>query len=340
MGTTNGEPRLVAAEHIVVTGGAGYIGSHLVDLLAEAGHQVTVIDDLTSGSTANLATRLRRGDIRLVTGSILDPGLVEREVSRAGLVFPLAAAVGVGRIVTDPLRALQVNVAGTERVLEACARHGCALVLASSSEVYGKKPACPMTESGDRVLGPTTVPRWSYAAAKAVDEHLAFAYASKGLQASAVRYFNSYGPRIDRHGSASVVAVFLRQAFAGEPITLHGDGRQSRCFTYVSDTVRGTVAAAAPAARGRVFNIGSTAEITVAELAQLVVSATGSRSPVVTTPYEEVYGERFEDVRHRAPDISLAREVLAWEPEVPLAEGLKRTIAWWAEESERGEDNE
>lgn len=338
--TPGGLQHLVPAENIVVTGGAGYIGSHLVDLLAETGHRVTVIDDLTSGSTANLATRLRRGDIRLVTGSILDDALIDRELRGADLVFHLAAAVGVGRIVADPLGSLETNVAGTQEVLEACARHGCALVLASSSEVYGKEPACPMSESGDRVLGPTTVPRWSYAAAKAVDEHLAFAYATRGLRASAVRYFNSYGPRIDRRGTASVVAVFLRQAFAGEPITLHGDGRQSRCFTYVSDTVRGTVAAAAPAAQGQVFNIGSPTETTVAELAEMIVSATGSGSPIVRTPYAAVYGSRFEDVRRRIPDISRAREVLGWEPEVPLAEGLKRTIAWWSEETERGEDSE
>ena len=323
---------LVPAENVVVTGGAGYIGSHLVDLLAEAGHRVTVIDDLTSGSTANLATRLRRGDIRLVTGSVLDASLLDRELRDAGLVFHLAAAVGVGRIVADPLTSLRTNVAGTEEVLGACARHGCAIVLASSSEVYGKPPAAPMRESGDRLLGPTTVPRWSYAAAKAVDEHLLFAHTAQGLRGSAVRYFNSYGPRLDRRGSASVVAVFLRQALAGEPVTLHGDGRQSRCFTYVTDTVRGTLAAAAPAGQGRVFNIGSPAEITVAELAELIIGETGSRSPVVRAPYEEVYGARFQDVRRRVPDVSLAREVLGWEPEVPLAEGIKRTIAWWTED--------
>ena len=185
------------AEQVMITGGAGYLGSHLADLLAEAGHRVTVIDNLTSGRAANLATRLRRGDIRLVAGSVLDAALIDREVSRADLVFHLAAAVGVGRIVADPLGSLRVNVAGTERVLEACARHDRPVVLASSSEVYGKQPELPMSEAGDRVLGPTTVARWSYAAAKAVDEHLTFAHASQGLRASAVRYFNSYGPRLD-----------------------------------------------------------------------------------------------------------------------------------------------
>ena len=332
----DGFQQLVPASKIVVTGGAGFIGSHLVDLLVEAGRQVTVIDNLTSGSTANLAARLQRGHIRLVTGSILDAGLLDRELRGADLVFHLAAAVGVGRIVGDPLASLRTNLAGTEQVLGACERHGCALVLASSSEVYGKEPAFPIRESGDRVLGPTTVPRWSYAAAKAVDEHLLFSCTARGLRGSAVRYFNSYGPRLDRRGSASVVAVFLRQALAGEPITLHGDGRQTRCFTYVSDTVRGTLAAAAPEGRGQVFNIGSAAEISVAELAEMIISQTGSRSPIVRTPYEAVYGRRFEDVRRRVPDVSLAREVLGWEPVVPLTEGLKRTIAWWTADGEPG----
>jgi UDP-glucose 4-epimerase len=188
-----------------------------------------------------------------------------------------------------------------------------------------------MSESGDRLLGPTTVPRWSYAAAKAVDEHLAFAYAAEGLQASVVRYFNSYGPRLDRQGSSSVISVFLRQAFAGEPLTVHGDGRQSRCFTFVSDTVRGTILAAGPRAQGRVFNIGSAVQTSVGDLAEMVVSATGSASRVVRVRYDSVYGNRFEDVQRRLPDIGLAREVLGWEPQVPLADGLKRTIGWWGD---------
>jgi UDP-glucose 4-epimerase len=189
-----------------------------------------------------------------------------------------------------------------------------------------------MSESGDRVLGPTTVARWSYAAAKTVDEHLAFAYAGQGLRASVVRYFNSYGPGIDRAGDASVVAVFLRHALAGEPIPLHGTGRQTRCFTYVSDTVRGTVlAAAVPEAQGQVFNIGTPAETSIGDLAEMIVAAVGSRSPILRTPYEGVYGAGFEDIPRRVPDISRARRVLGWEPQVPLEEGLKQTIAWWGE---------
>jgi UDP-glucose 4-epimerase len=243
--TAIGADGLLPPQNVVVTGGAGYIGSHLVDRLVEEGHQVGILDDLSTGNPAHLAHLVRSRQVRLITGSILDADLVEREVKNADTVFHLAAAVGVRRIVTNPLRSLRANLIGTENVLRACADHGCRVVLASSSEVYGKFSSGPMSESGDRVLGPTTVPRWSYAAAKAVDEHLAFAYWAQGLRVSVVRYFNSYGPRLDRAGTASVIAVFVRHALAGEPIPVHGDGQQTRCFTYITDTVRGTMLAAA-----------------------------------------------------------------------------------------------
>jgi UDP-glucose 4-epimerase len=244
----------------------------------------------------------------------------------------LAAAVGVRNILADPLGSLRTNLMGTENVLRASARHGCRVVVASSSEVYGNPASVPWRESGPRVLGPTTVSRWSYAAAKAVDEHLAFAYAGEGLPVSVVRYFNCYGPRLDRSGDASVVAVFLRQAFAGEQIPVHGTGSQTRSFTYITDTVRGTVlAGSVPEARGQVFNLGSPTETPIRKLAEMVVAAAGSRSPLRLVPYEKAYGAGFADISRRVPDIAQAREVLGWEPLVPLGEGLKRTIAWWGE---------
>jgi UDP-glucose 4-epimerase len=226
---------------------------------------------------------------------------------------------------------LRANLQGTENVLRACARHGCRAVVASSSEVYGDQPGRRLAEDGPRVLGPTTVPRWSYAAAKAADEHLAFAYAAEGLAVSVVRYFNCYGPRLDRAGDASVVGVFIRQALAGEPISVFGTGAQTRSFTYVTDTVRGTVLAASARARGQVFNIGCPTETSVRDLAGMVAEATGSRSRLRQVPYEQAYGSGFADVSGRVPDITRAREVLGWEPLVPLGEGLKRTIAWWSE---------
>jgi nucleoside-diphosphate-sugar epimerase len=330
--TDTEECPVLPPQQVVVTGGAGYIGSRLVASLAAGGHQVCVLDDLSTGRAARLAGQA--GPVRLVTGSILDADLVEREVKNAGTVFHLAAAVGVRRIIDDPLQSLRTNLAGTENVLRACAEHGCRVVLASSSEVYGKLAGPAMAEAGDRLLGPTTVPRWSYAAAKAVDEHLAFAYRGQGLRVSVVRYFNCYGPGLDRTGDASVVAVFVRHALAGQPIPVHGDGRQTRCLTYVSDTVRGTLlAAAVPQAEGQVFNIGSTTETSIAGLAALIAGAAGTGAPVELTPYP--YGARFEDVRRRVPDIRLARSVLGWEPRVSLPDGIQRTIAWWRTRGDR-----
>ena len=313
---------------VLVTGGAGYIGSHLVDALHADGHDVRVIDNLSTGKVANIRHRLSA--IRLVNGSILDSDLVEREVQEAEVVFHLAAAVGVRHIVDDPLGSLLTNTRGTENVLTACHRYWRKVVIASTSEVYGKTSKVPMREEDDRVLGPTTVHRWSYSTAKAFDEHLALAYAAHELPIVILRYFNSYGPRIDDRGYGSVMANFLRQALAGESLTVHGDGGQSRCFTYIDDTVRGTMLAGfTPEAEGLVFNLGSTRETTIRELAELIKRALGSRSEIIQTSYESYYGPGFEDTRRRIPDITRAREILNWEPQVGLEEGLARTIEWW-----------
>lgn len=318
----------IRAMRVLVTGGAGYIGSHLVDALCEAGHEVRILDDLSTGKAANLAGRLDQ--VHLVNGSILDGPLVDREVEAAQLVFHLAAAVGVRHIVDDPLASLLVNTRGTENVLGACFRFWRKVLVASTSEVYGKTAKVPMREDDDRVLGPTTVHRWSYSTAKAIDEHLAFAYAASSLPMVIVRYFNSYGPRLDERGYGSVVANFLRQAIAGEPLTVHGDGSQSRCFTYVDDTVRGTMLAAFTAeAEGKVFNLGSPRETTVIQLAEMIKAAVGSDSSIEPTAYETYYGPGFEDTRRRVPDISRAGEILDWEPRVALEEGLALTIEWW-----------
>lgn len=317
---------------VLVTGGAGYIGSHLVDLLVARGDEVLALDDLSTGKAKNVAGHVESGAVELIHDSILEESVVDDAVSRCEIVFHLAAAVGVRMIVEEPLRSLLVNTRGTEIVLGAASRHGSRLVLASTSEVYGKTGKVPFFEDDDRVLGPTTVHRWGYSTAKAFDEHLALAYADQGLAVSIVRYFNSYGPRLDPRGYGSVVANFIRQALAGNDLTVHGDGKQSRCFTYISDTVSGTLSAGIRnEALGKVINLGTTIETSVSELAILVRDKLGSNSEIVEMPYESYYGPGFEDTRRRVPDISRAAELLDWQPEVDLDEGLERTISWWKE---------
>ncbi|MCZ7525031.1 MAG: NAD-dependent epimerase/dehydratase family protein [Acidimicrobiia bacterium] len=317
----------MTGDRVLVTGGAGFLGSHLVDRLCDAGNDVTVLDDLSTGDEARLA--LRRGGIRFVEGSVLDAALVGAEVARADLVYHLAAAVGVRNVVDRPLTSLLTNARGTEHVLAACFEHGAKVLLASTSEIYGKTTKLPMAEDDDRVLGSTRIHRWGYSTTKAFDEHLAFAYADQGLPVVVVRYFNSYGPRLAPGGYGSVVANFLRQATSGEPLTVHGDGEQTRCFTYVDDTVRGTqLAATTPAAEGSVLNLGSTRETTVLELAELVRSHFPGVE-IVHVPHEEYYGSSYEDTRRRVPDVTRARDVLGWEPAVDLPEGLARTVEWW-----------
>lgn len=314
--------------HALVTGGAGYIGSHLVDRLVRLGHEVTVLDDLSTGNAANLGSS--RADVRFVEGSILDERVVRRLVRPADTVFHLAAGVGVGHIVERPLDALVTNTRGAENVIEACVRHDKRLLLASTSEVYGKTGKMPMSEDDDRVLGSTTVARWGYSTAKAIDEHLALAHAQQGLRMSIVRYFNSFGPRLDPRGYGSVVANLLRQALAGEPLTVHGDGEQTRCFTYVDDTVEGTLRAALDGrAEGLVFNVGNNHETSINALAAEIIALTGSTSTVRHVDYAEHYGEGFEDTRRRVPDVRRAEEVLGFRATIGLREGLERTLEWW-----------
>lgn len=313
----------------LVTGGAGVIGSHLVDALLARGWSVVALDDLSIGEANRLADASRHPSFKLVVGDILDEALVERLVEASDGIFHLAAVVGVHHVLADPLRALKVNVRGAEVVLDACFRLDRRMVLASSSEIFGKSDKVPFHEESDRVLGPTSIPRWGYATAKALDEHLLYAYASQGLRGAIVRYSGNYGPRLDPRGYGSVVARFVDQALHGVPLTVHGSGRQTRCFTYVSDSVEGTIRAGeVDAAIGRSFNLGSDEEITIEDLAQVMLELTGAQSGIEYVPYERAYGSRFEDTPRRVIDPTRSREILGYRPAVPLRDGLKRTVEW------------
>ena len=313
---------------ILVTGGAGYIGSHLVDRLVHLNHEVTVIDDLSTGNLTNL--QAVHSDIRFVEATILDADIVDTLVVGADVVFHLAAAVGVGHIIEHPLRSLVINTKGAENVITACVKHDRKLLLASTSEIYGKTAKMPMSEDDDRVLGSTTIARWGYSTAKAIDEHLALAHAQHGLRMSIVRYFNSYGPRLDPRGYGSVVANLMRQAIDNEPLTVHGDGSQTRCFTYVDDTVEGTLRAALDLrGEGQIFNVGNDHETSIIDLATTIIAMTGSSSAVQHISYEQRFGKGFEDTKRRIPDVQRARTVLDFNAGISLQDGLQRTLAWW-----------
>ena len=311
----------------LLTGGAGFVGSHLADSLLAKGHQVSVIDDLSTGSMDNLAHLKGRPGFEYVIDTIMNEPLTAELIDRADVVFHLAAAVGVKLIVEAPVRTIETNVHGTEIVLKHGAKKGKLTMIFSTSEVYGKSVAVPFSESADLVMGPTSKHRWAYACSKAIDEFLALAYyKEKGLPVVVARLFNTVGPRqTGRYGM--VVPNFVRQALGGEPITVHGDGTQTRSFTYVGDVVAGLVALSQePKAVGQVFNIGNPEEISILDLAKRVKELTGSKSDIVLVPYDKAYEAGFEDMPRRVPDISRISGLVGYKPTLGLNEILARVI--------------
>jgi UDP-glucose 4-epimerase len=311
----------------LVTGGAGFIGSHLVEHLLAAGDEVVVLDDLSTGSLSNLRASRKHPGLEVVIGSILDPVAVGDAVSRTDRVFHLAAAVGVKLIVEHPLQSLRTNVHGTENLLMACTERGVPLLLVSTSEVYGKNTSDRLDEDADRILGSPLTSRWTYAAAKGIDESFAKAYHDEqGLAVTIVRLFNTVGPRQKgRYGM--VVPNLVGQALRGEPLTVFGDGRQTRCFSAVGDIVPAIVRLAeAPAAVGRAFNLGGKREIAILQLASLVLEVTGSSSGIRLVPYSEAYAAGYEDMRRRVPDNARARELIGFDPTTSI-EDIVRGVA-------------
>ncbi len=298
----------------LITGGAGFIGSHLADALLARGDEVSVVDNLSTGELSNLGDHRARG-IRFVQGSVLDPLLVDELIEEVDCVFHLAAAVGVRLIVEKPLRSFITNIKGSENVLEAAHRWHRKVLIASTSEIYGKNAEGPFKEDDDRVLGSTQVFRWGYSTSKAVDEILGFAYhRERGVPVVAARLFNTVGPR-QTGAYGMVVPRLVQQALANKPLTVFGDGQQSRCFCHVRDVVRGLIDLMdEPQAEGDVFNIGSTEEVTILELAERILQATGSSSRIDKIPYEEAYEKGFEDMRRRVPDTTKIESLIGWQP--------------------------
>jgi UDP-glucose 4-epimerase len=312
----------------LLTGGAGFVGSHLAEALLAAGHQVLVVDDLSTGSMENIAHLKGRAGFEYVIDTVMNEPLTAELIDRADVVFHLAAAVGVKLIVEAPVHTIETNVHGTEVVLKHASKKQKLVVIFSTSEVYGKSVAVPFREDADLVLGPTAKHRWAYACSKAIDEFLALAYhRERGLPVIVARLFNTVGPRqTGRYGM--VIPNFVRQALAGEPITVFGDGTQSRSFTDVTDVVSGLMKLALePRAVGQVFNIGNSEEVTITGLAEKVRAATGSGSKIVFVPYDEAYEAGFEDMPRRVPDLTKINRLVGYRPTLGLDEILQRVIA-------------
>ena len=314
----------------LITGGAGFIGSHLAERLLADGHTVFVLDDLSTGSFENIAHLKGRPGFHYTIDTVINEPVLAELVDQCDAVYHLAAAVGVRLIVEAPVRTIETNVHGTEVVLKQAAKKGKIVVIASTSEVYGKSTDVPFREDGDLALGATSRHRWAYACSKALDEFLALAYwKEKKLPVVIVRLFNTVGPRqTGRYGM--VVPTFVQQALAGEPITVFGDGTQSRCFTDVSDVVSALVSLPLePRAVGKVFNIGNTEEFTICQLADRIKALTGSSSPIVTVPYDQAYETGFEDMPRRVPDIGRIAALIGYQPRVGLDETLRRVIEFY-----------
>lgn len=314
---------------ILITGGAGFIGSHLAELLLHQGHWVVAIDNLSTGRIENMAHLRPLPHFQFVRETITNAQVLDRLASQADIIIHLAAAVGVQLIVENPVHTIETNVMGTEMVLKTANRYGCKVLIASTSEVYGKGVAVPFREEDDRLMGPTTRNRWAYATSKAVDEFLGLAYHQQfGLPVVIMRFFNTVGPRQSgQYGM--VVPRFVRQALRNEPLTVFGDGRQSRCFGDVADVIKGVVGLAEhPQAVGQVFNIGNTQEVTILDLATRVIALTNSRSEIKFIPYDKAYAPGFEDMQRRVPSIDKIAKLTGYRPEHNLDDILRRVIAY------------
>jgi len=319
---------------VLITGGAGFLGSHLADAFLERGDEVFILD---RGPTLKIRHLLGHHALHFVHDSLFNETILDGLIARVDLVYHLAAVVGVEHYVGDPHEVLNVNINGTQNVLRLAFRHGKRLVFSSTSEVYGRNPGIPWREEDDRILGSTATDRWCYSTSKAVGEHFCFAFAKIGLPVTVLRYFNVYGPRLDAIDIGRVVTILLGQALRDRPLTVIGDGRQTRCFTYVSDAILATVAAGlSPQAVGGTFNVGTDEEVSIRTLAERIIAISGSRSEIQNVRQEDVYGSSYEDIPRRVPDIRRMRVILGVAPKVSLDEGLGRTIAFFRGEARSG----
>lgn len=314
---------------ILITGGAGFIGSHLADHLLEEGHQVFVIDNLATGRMSNIQHLSTNTNFHFIRSSIMNEAVLDRIMSQCDVVVHLAAAVGVNLIIKQPVHTIETNVMGSELVLRTALRYGCRVLIASTSEVYGKGSSFPFREGDDVLLGPTDKNRWAYAVSKMIDEFLGLAYYQEyNLPFIPFRLFNTVGPRQTGH-YGMVIPRLMRQALRGEPLTVYGDGTQSRCFCDVYDVIKAIAGLLHhPDAPGTLFNIGSTEEISIHNLAEKIREVAGSKSEIVVIPYSEAYAKGFEDMQRRNPDITRIHSLLGWQPSRTLQDTLVSVRDW------------
>ena len=319
----------------LVTGAAGFIGSHLCTRLAARGDEVWGLDDLSKGKLENIEHLLPNTNFHFVPGAITREEVREL-VAKSDIIYHLAAVVGVKHYVEDPAKVIEVNVCQTLRLLELAWQLDKKVIFTSTSEIYGKNSEVPFHEGANRVYGPSSADRWCYAVSKSAAEHLCLYYARRGLPLVILRYFNVYGPGADSSAYGGVATRFINQALSNEPLTVHGDGSQTRCFTYVDDIVGGTLEAGSRReAEGKIFNLGHRRETSILELAQLILAVSGIKGEIVFQPYEEFYGPYYEDIPRRVPDLSAAEEILGYRPEISLEDGLEKTIKWYRDKAVR-----
>lgn len=312
---------------VFITGGAGFLGSHLAEGFLKRGDEVTVMDMAPSLKVEHL---LDNPKFRYVRDSIMNVEMLESLIMQSDLVYHLAAVVGVEHYVGDPYEVLNVNINGTQNVLKLAHRYNKKVVFSSTSEVYGRNTKIPFKEDDDRVLGSTRIDRWCYSTSKAAGEHFCFAYRKLGLPVVIVRYFNIYGPRLDKIDMGRVLTIFMGQLLRQEPVTVIGDGKQTRCFTYVDDAIRATMQAGlVPEAVGDIFNIGTDRETPIIELAETMIKITGNKSTIKYVPQEKIYGKSYEDIPRRVPDNTKMRNILKVNCDISLEDGLRRTIDWF-----------
>lgn len=313
--------------NVLITGGAGFLGSHLAEGFLNRGDDVFVMDLSPSHKIAHLMDNPR---FHYVRDSVFNMDMLENLIIRCDLIYHLAAVVGVEYYVGDPYEVLNVNINGTQNVLKLAHRHNKKVVMASTSEVYGRNTKIPFKEDDDRVLGSTRIDRWCYSTSKAAAEHFCFAYKKLGLPIVIVRYFNIYGPRLDKIDMGRVLTIFMGQLLRQEPLTVIGDGKQTRCFTYVDDAVKATMAAGlVKEAEGDIFNIGVDRETPILELAETMIRITGAKSAITFVPQQKIYGESYEDIPRRVPDNTKMKTILKVTPDVSMEDGLKKTIDWF-----------